>query len=78
MPVVSVEEPSGERSVSGESGRPRGTTESITPQLSRLSRRAKRSGAGTGQPLPSRLPAPTQAPNELIGSATRPRQETAA
>ena len=40
MPVVSVEEPSGERSVSGESGRPRGTTESITPHPSRLSEQA--------------------------------------
>ena len=78
MPVVSVEEPSGERSVFGESRRPRGTTESITPQLSRLSRRAKRSGAGKGQPLSSRLPVSTQAPNELFGSATKPRQETAA
>ena len=78
MPVVSVKEPSGERSVSGESGRFRGTPESITPHPSRLSRRAKRSGAGTGQPLSSRLPVSTQAPTELIGSATKPRQETAA
>jgi hypothetical protein len=70
MQVVPIEEPPCERSVSGESGRPaaRGTIESITPQLSRLSRRAKRagkrSGTGGGQPLSSRSPCPPKPPTK--------------